>query len=152
YYFQHRIVPSIEFVNRTEPLLYEIRQNITCNIGIEFRDHVDDQFSFEQFLYEHFAIHYNKYKRCLNVILANDSTDKDLLHCLFLLQIIIRSLTLNSESHHPIRNVVYNSTWIDLKQLRTHTDPLYQDFLTKANSQGWDIAQAKFLTKSYRYG
>ncbi|CAF1604264.1 unnamed protein product, partial [Didymodactylos carnosus] len=42
YYFQHRIVPSIEFVNRTEPLLYEIRQNITCNIGIEFRDHVDD--------------------------------------------------------------------------------------------------------------
>jgi hypothetical protein len=145
-YFRQGDIQSIEYVNQHEPILSEIHQSIRCYVGVQLNDHEAQSIDIHQFLQNHFAILFNQYSKRFNVILTNNCDDRDLIKCYFLLQYLIHSNDIQ-------QFLIQSSTlsWIDIDRLQTTTWNLYQDFLFKAQTIGWDVNQAKFLIHSYRY-
>lgn len=142
YYFRHGNIQTIEYINRNEPILTEVHQTIRCYVGIQLNKQDAETIDMNQFLKNHFAILSNQHSKCLNVILTENCDDADLIKCYFLLQYLIYSNNFDQ---------FLNISWIDIDRLQTTTSNLYQDFLFKAQTIGWDITQAKFLINSFRY-
>ena len=140
-YFRQGEIQTVEYVNRHEPILREIHQTIRCYVGIQLNENQAQLIDINQFIKNHFAILFNQRSKCFDVILTENCDDADLIKCYFLLQYLIYADSVMSS----------NVTWIDIDQLQATTFHIYQDFLSKAQTMGWDVSQAKFLTSSYRY-
>ncbi|CAF1144940.1 unnamed protein product [Rotaria sordida] len=147
YYFHHGEIQTIEYINRTEPILNEIHQFIRCYVGIQLNENHAKSIDIDQFIKNHFSILFNQHSKRFDVILMDNCDDHDLIKCYFLLQYLIYSKNFDQFFVMPS-----NITWIDINRLQTTTFHLYQDFLSKAQQMGWDINQAKFLINNYRYG
>jgi hypothetical protein len=145
-YFQQGNIQTIEYINRYEPILNEIHQSIRCYVGIQLNNLQAQSIDINQFIKNHFAILFNQHSKRFDVILTDNCDDKDLIQCYFLLQYLIYSNRFDQ-----FLNISSNISWIDIDRLQTTTINLYQDFLFKAHTIGWDVNQAKFLIHSYRY-
>jgi hypothetical protein len=145
-YFQHKQIQTIEYINRHEPILNEIRQSLRCFVGIQLNEIQAQSIDIDQFIKNHFAILFNQHSKRFDVILTDNCNDTDLIKCYFLLQYLIY---LNRFDQFLV--ISSNISWIDIDRLETMTFDLYQDFLLKSQTIGWDINQAKFLINSYRY-
>jgi hypothetical protein len=142
-YFRQGEMSTVEYINRNEPILKEISQSIRCYVGIQLNPVHAQSIDINQFLKNHFAILFHQH---FDVILTDNCDDQDLIKCYFLLQYLINSNRLDS-----FLVISSNISWIDIDRLQTATMHLYQDFLSKAHTMGWDVNQAKFLINSYRY-
>ncbi|UJR36503.1 hypothetical protein I4U23_029224 [Adineta vaga] len=145
-YFHKEDIPTIEYVNRNEPILMEISQSTKCYVGIQLNHVHASSMNIDEFLRHHFAISFNQSSKRFDVILSENCDDQDLIKCYFLLQYLIYSNRFDEFSI-----ISSNISWINVDKLHTTTSHLYQDFLSKAKVMGWDINQAKFLINSYRY-
>lgn len=141
-YFSYGNIQTIEYINSREPILIEIHQSISCYVGIQLNQQYAETINIDQFLKNHFAILFHEKSKRFDVILTDDCNDMDLIKCYFLLQYLIYSKNFQQ---------FINIAWIDIDRLETITSKLYEDFLFKAQTMGWDISQAKFLIYSYRY-
>lgn len=142
HYFRHRDIQTIEYINKREPILREVRQTIGCQVGIRLNDQLAETINLEQFLRHHFAISFNHHFKRFQVILSDQCDDRDLIKCYFFLQYLIY---LNTFDEFLI------TSWIDLDRLQATLKTSYEEFLFKAQKTGWDIHQAKFLMENYRY-
>ena len=142
-YFRDGNIQTIEYINRSEPILIEIHQSIRCYVGIQLHANQAETIDINQFLKNHFAILYNQQFKRLDVMLTDNCDDNDLIRCYFLLQYLIHS--------NRFDQFISNISWIDIDRLQTTVSNLYEDFLLKAQMKGWDVNQAKFLIYSYRY-
>lgn len=139
-YFQHGELRTVEYVNQHEPILREISQRVSCSVGNQLKQNPVD---IEQFLDKHFAILFNEKSSSFQVFLTETCDDSDLIRCYFLLQYLIY--------HEKISQFLDAAAWINISQLESVTSKLYEDFLFKAQSNQWDVNQAKFLTGNFRY-
>jgi hypothetical protein len=145
-YFRQKKIQSIQYINQHEPILNEIHQSIQCSVGVQLNDQQAQSIDMHQFLQNHFAILFHLYSKRFNVILTDNCDDRDLIRCYFLLQYLIYS-----DNIPQFFNQSSTLSWIDIDRLQTTTWDLYQNFLSKAQTVGWDVNQAKFLIHSYRY-
>ena len=141
-YFRHREISTIEYINKREPILREVRQAIGCQVGIRLDDQLAQSIHLEQFLRHHLAISFNHHLQRFQVILSDQCDDRDLIKCYFFLQYLIYLDTFDE---------FLITSWIDLDRLQTTLKSTYEEFLSKAHKMGWDIHQAKFLVENYRY-
>jgi hypothetical protein len=146
HFFRYGEIQTVKYINRHEPILHEITQSIRCYVGIQLNEHQAELIDINQFIQNHFAIIFNQHSKRFDVILTDNCDDTDLIKCYFLLQYLINS---NRFDHFLVTSS--NISWIDIDRLQTVTAHLYQDFLLKAETMGWDVNQAKFLINSYRY-
>ena len=141
-YFRHGNIQTIEYINKREPILREVRQVLGCRVGVRLNDQQAQSIDLDQFLRNHFAISYNHHSKQFHVILTDQCDDRDLIKCYFILQYLIYFNTFDE---------FLMTSWIDLDRLQITVKKTYEEFLFKAQSMGWDIQQAKFLIQNYRY-
>jgi hypothetical protein len=146
-YFQFKTVPTIEYINRHEPTLYEIRQPVRCHVGIRLRTNQAQTINIEQFSRDRFSIAFDRQLQCFHVILADTCSDTDLIRCYFLIQYLIHFKAI--ETYAVDRSSL--TYWMDIDRLYDVVASSYEQFLIAAERIGWDVKQAKFLTKNYRY-
>lgn len=145
-YFRFRTIETIEFINRREPILREVRQKFRCRVGVRLNSIESDSFDFQRFIQNRFAISFDQREQTFRVVLLELVDDKDLIRIYFLLQFLINA---DEFDDYFLRSSA--TCWIDIERLETKTSRIYEDFLFKSEQIGWDIRQAKFLTESFRY-
>ena len=146
HYFRDGQIPSVEFINRKEPILREVSQSIRCRVGVQLNPLHAQSIHTDQFLKHRFALLFHRSAKQFDVILTENCDDADLIKCYFLLQYLI-----DSNRFEPFLVDASHVSWIDVDRLHTSTSHLYEDFLGKARAMHWDVSQAKFLLHSYRY-
>lgn len=145
-YFRYGQMQTIQYINRQEPILIEVRQSIRCYVGVQLNEAHAESIDIDQLSRNHFSILFNRSFQRFDVILTEDCNDVDLIKCYFLLQYLIYSKTFDQ-----FLILSSNVSWIDIDRLQAATVLSYQDFLLKAQHMGWDVNQAKFLINNYRY-
>ncbi|CAF3658262.1 unnamed protein product [Rotaria socialis] len=145
-YFSSGQIQTVQYINRKEPILNEVRQSMRCNVGIQLNEIHAQSIDIDSFIKNHFSILFNQNSKCFNVFLTDNCDDVDLIKCYFLLQYLIYS-----KNFDKFLVMSTNASWIDIDRLQTTVFHLYQEFLSKAQKIGWDVKQAKFLINNYRY-
>lgn len=140
HFFRLGTVQTIEFVNKTEPILREINQSIQCQVGKRIQRYQTETIDLDQFARYRFSI-YSDSK--LHVFLTDTCTDKELIQCYFFVQYLVY--------YKLIDEYRTTSNWIDIHRLNAKISKTYDEFLLKAEGQNWQIDQAKFLTGHFRY-
>lgn len=145
-FFRSKQICSIESINQREPLLFEVRQSIRCNVGKKIGSEQSSTIDFERFAVDQFLISFDENSACFDVFLSDRCADHDLIRCFFILQYLINK---SDFVEFEIRRS--NVVWINVESLTKKIDPLFDEFIFKSKQIGWDVEQAKFLISSYRY-